>query len=88
MAESERLRERIRYEIEVFKTILLLAAGVGGGTIGLFLGEHAPLRLSVAGAGFLGTVGLAIMAWRADRRIRRLIEDIRRTYERYRLDRA
>jgi hypothetical protein len=74
MADKE--AERIRYETEVFKTIVLLTAAVGGGSIGLFLGEHTPLRLSVAGAGFLGTVGLAIMAWRSDLRIRRLIEEI------------
>ncbi len=53
--ELERLKEQIKYETEVLKAILLIAVAIGGGTIGLLLGTHTPLRLILSLLGIVTT---------------------------------
>ena len=47
MADKE--TEQIKYETEVLKTVVLVTVATTGGSIGLLLGEHSPLRLSLEG---------------------------------------
>jgi hypothetical protein len=70
---SERLKEEIRYETEVLKLATLVAVAIGGGSLSLLLGGISSLRIVLAGAGILVTLGLIIAVWRQDRRIRKLV---------------
>jgi hypothetical protein len=74
MADKE--AERIKFETELLKLIVLLAAAMGGGSVGLLLGETTSLRLGLAGVGLLGTLILAIGGWQKYRYIQMLIEQI------------
>jgi hypothetical protein len=47
MADKE--AEQIKYETEVLKTTVLVTVATTGGSIGLLLGDHTPLRLGLAG---------------------------------------
>ena len=75
MADKE--AEQIKYETEVLKTAVLVTVATTGGSIGLLLGDHTPLRLGLAGVGALVTLMLIIGIWRLDRRIRALIAVIK-----------
>jgi uncharacterized transporter YbjL len=72
MADKE--AERIKFETEVLKFTSLLTVGTGGGFISLILGEPTPLRLALAGLGFVSTLLLGIIGWRQYRRVQTLIE--------------
>jgi hypothetical protein len=50
---ADRQAEAIKYETEVLKYTALVTVGIGGGSIGPFLGERTVLRISLAGVGFL-----------------------------------
>jgi hypothetical protein len=73
---NERLKEQIKYEMEVLKFIALVMVALGGGAISLFLGTPTALRFGLAGLGFLATLALGVASWRLDRRIRTLIAHI------------
>jgi hypothetical protein len=73
---ADKQAEAIKYETEVAKTTVLVAAATGGGAIGLLLGELTTFRLSLAAVGIVVTVVLVGAVWRLDRRIRRLIAGI------------
>ena len=75
MAERhlDSLKEEIKYETEVLKLATLLALAIGGGSTSLLLGGIAPLRIVLAGAGILVTIGMILTVWRQDRRIRALV---------------
>jgi membrane protein DedA with SNARE-associated domain len=75
MADKE--AERIKYETEVLKATVLVTVATTGGSIGLLLGEHTLLRLGLAGVGVLVTLVLIAGIWRLDRRIRKLIEEVK-----------
>ena|SRR5437879_418767 len=57
MADSERLRERIRYETEVVKLMTLVTVAIGGGSSSLLLGLGVTtttwFRISVGVVGFI-----------------------------------
>jgi hypothetical protein len=76
---ADKQSEAIKYETEVAKTTVLVAVAAAGGSIGLLLGDHTPLRLGLASVGVLVTVVLVGVVWRLDRRIRRLIGQIKET---------
>jgi len=78
-AMADKQVERIKYETEVLKFTALITVGIGGGAIGLLLGEPTPLRLGLAGLGFSATLALAVILWRLDRRIRALIAQLKET---------
>ena len=73
---NERLKEQIKYEMEVLKFIALVMVALGGSAISLFLGTPTTLRFGLAGLGFLATLTLGVVSWRLDRRIRMLIAQI------------
>ncbi len=73
---NERLKEQIKYEMEVLKFIALVMVALGGGAVSLFLGTPTVLRFGLAGLGFLATLTLGVVSWRLDRRIRMLIAQI------------
>lgn len=75
MADKE--AERLKFETEVFRLAVLLAVAVGSGAIGLLFGDLAPLRLVLAGAGLLATMGLAALIWWQRHHINTLIERIK-----------
>jgi len=56
---------------------VLVTVATTGGSIGLLLGEHTLLRLGLAGVGVLVTLVLIAGIWRLDRRIRKLIEEVK-----------
>lgn len=75
--DLERLKEEIKYETEVLRLATLVALAIGGGSTSLLLGGISPLRIVLAGAGILVTVGLTMTVWRQDRRIRTLVASIK-----------
>ena len=74
MADKE--AERIKYETEVLRLIVLLAVAVGGGALSLALGDVTPLRTGLAAGGILITLVLLIGGLRQHRHIRTLIEKL------------
>lgn len=56
MPEDRHLTERIKYYTEVFRLVWVSALAIGGGSIGLLLGEPTALRIVV------GLVGLLLVA--------------------------
>jgi hypothetical protein len=75
--DLERLKEEIKYETEVLRLATLVALAIGGGSTSLLLGGISPLRIVLAGARILVTVGLTMTVWRQDRRIRTLVASIK-----------
>ncbi len=75
MADKE--AERIKFATEVLKFTSLLTVGTGGGSISLILGDPTPLRLALAGLGFVSTLLLGIIGWRQYRRVQTLIEQMK-----------
>ena len=56
MPENRHLTEKIKYYTEVFRLVWISALAIGGGSIGLLLGEPTALRV------VLGLVGLLLVA--------------------------
>jgi len=54
--ENRHLTEKIKYYTEVFRLVWISALAIGGGSIGLLLGEPTALRV------VLGLVGLLLVA--------------------------
>ena len=79
MAERhiENLKEEVKYETEVLKLATLVALAIGGSSISLLLGGISPLRIVLAGAGILVTIGMIMTVWRQDRRIRALVASMK-----------
>ena len=73
---ADQAAERIKYETELLRLVFVLVIAVGGGSLSLLLGSPTPLRLILAGAGILATLGLLFIGWRQHRLIRRLIDQI------------
>lgn len=69
--------ERIKFETELLRLAAVAALAIGGGSIGLLLGELNLLRLILAGGGLLVTFGLMVVLWWQRRYIRSLIEQIK-----------
>ena len=55
------------------KFLSLLTVAVGGGSVGLLLGDFTPLRLVLAGTGLVLTLTLGVVSWRLDKNIRTTI---------------
>ena len=53
MPEERYLTERIKYYTEVFRLVWVFALAIGGGSIGLLLGEPTVLRVVVGLVGLL-----------------------------------
>jgi hypothetical protein len=71
---ADKNAERIKYKTEVLKLLTLLTVAVGGGSLGLALGNPTFPRALLAAAGILTTLVLLVAGWRQHRRIEQLIE--------------
>ena len=69
--------ERIKLETELLKLTVLAALAIGGGSIGLLLGDLTLVRVILAGGGLLVTLGLMVVLWWQRRYIRNLIEQLK-----------
>ncbi len=78
MAEKDYLTERIKYFGDLLKLSFVLLVAIGGGTISLLLGELSSLKTTLAAFGFGGIVSLVIFMLILDRKIRALIEELRK----------
>jgi hypothetical protein len=74
---ADKNAEQIKFETELLKLTALASVAIGGGSIGLLLGDQSLLRLILAGSGLIVTVGLMVGLWWQRRYIRTLIEQIR-----------
>lgn len=77
MAIKEHLSEKIRYLVDLFRLFWILEIALGGGTIGLFLGEKTPLRVVLATGGVALILTFAEFLRRLDIKIRELIEKLK-----------
>ncbi len=76
MAKKERLTEDLKYLTEVLRLTWLTLLAVGGGTVGLALGEIDMRRGIAVGAGVVLTaIGIGILGY-LHRRIRARIESL------------
>jgi hypothetical protein len=73
---ADKAAERIKYETELLRLVFVLVIAVAGGSLSLLLGSPTSLRLILAGAGILATLGLLFIGWRQHRLIRVLIDQI------------
>jgi hypothetical protein len=73
---AERIVESLKFEIELLRLGFFALLGIGGGTVGLVLGEWSLVRLSFAVGGFLLMNGLWLWLWRQRRAIRATIATI------------
>jgi hypothetical protein len=64
-------------QTEVLKLATLVALAIDGGSISLLSGGISPLRIVLAGAGILVTIGVIMTVWRQDRRIRALVASMK-----------
>lgn len=77
MGQKEELSERIKYLTELLKLTWLSLLGVGGGTVGLALGELTLYRQIAAGAGMALAIVLVIVLGYLHREIRAEIRRMR-----------
>ena len=69
--------ERIKFHAEILRFIVLAVFAVGGGSLGLLLGERSTFRVSLALSGLLVTLGLLVVGWRQGPRLQQLIEQLK-----------
>ena len=69
--------ERIKYETELLKLMALFILAIGGGAIGLMLGEQTSLRLLFILSGVSLSLLLVIGVWRQHKSVRRIISQIK-----------
>lgn len=69
--------EKIKYETELLKLMALFILAVGGGAIGLMLGEQTSLRLLFILSGVSLSILLVIGVWRQHKSVRRIITQIK-----------
>ena len=69
--------ERIKFETELLKLTAIAMVAIGGGSIGLLLGDLTLVRVILAGGGLLVTLGLVVVLWWQRRYIRSLIEQLK-----------
>ena len=74
---ADKHSERIKYETELLKLMALFVLAVGGGTIGLLLGERTTFRMILVFSGLVATVVLAVGVWRQHRTIQNVIPLLR-----------
>lgn len=69
--------ERIKYETELLRLMALFILAIGGGAIGLMLGEQTSLRLLFILSGVSLSILLIIGVWRQHKSVRRIISQIK-----------
>ena len=60
---ADKAAERIKFETELLRLTAVAALAIGGGSIGLLLGDLTLLRVILAGGGLLVTAGLMVVLW-------------------------
>ena len=73
---ADKAAERIKFETELLRLTWLTVIATIGGSVSVLLGGVTPLRLILAGAGFVVTLVLTVVGWRFNRRITAHIEQI------------
>lgn len=74
MTDRELVAERLKFETEVLKLLVLLGVALGGGSLGLLIGELTSLKLVLAAMGLPITVMMIVMVVRQYRKIRSIIK--------------
>jgi len=74
---ADKASERIKFETELLRLTAVAALAIGGGSIGLLLGDLTLLRVILAGGGLLVTAGLMVVLGWQRRFSRALIEESR-----------
>ena len=74
---ADKAAERIKFETEILRLTTVAVLAIGGGSIGLLLGDLSLLRVILAGSGLLATVGLMVVLWWQRRYNRTLIEQLK-----------
>ena len=73
----ESLKEQIKHETELLRLVWVTAVALVGGALGLVLGNITPLRILLAGLGFLITIIFIAVIIRQETTIRRLLSHMR-----------
>lgn len=68
------LAERLKFETEVLKLLVLLSVAIGGGSLGLLLGESSYMKIILAGIGVPATLFIIGVIWLQYVRIRSIID--------------
>lgn len=76
---ADKNSEQIKYETELLKLMAIFILAVGGGAIGLLLGEGTNFRLVLGLSGLAASLVLATGVWKQHRTIRRLMSRIKET---------
>ena len=74
---ADRDAERIKFQTEILRFVVLAVFAIGGGSLGLLLGERSVFRVSLAVSGLFVTIGLLVVGWRQGRRLQQLIEQLK-----------
>lgn len=74
MTDRELVAERLKFETEVLKLLVLLGIALGGGSLGLLIGELTSLKLVLAATGLPITVMMIVMVVRQYMKIRSIIK--------------
>ena len=68
MAEKDSLTEESKWLIELLRLLWVTLLAIGGGTMGLILGEHDPVRNTFAALGAIAIVVLVIVMYQIRKR--------------------
>ena len=74
MTDRRLIAERLKFETEVLKLLVLLGIALGGGSLSLLIGKLTGLKLVLAGIGFPITVMIIVMVVRQYVKIRAIIK--------------
>ena len=74
MTDRELVAERLKFETEVLKILVLLWVALGGGSLSLVAGSLTGMRLLLASLGLSITVVVIFMSIRQYMKIRSIIE--------------
>jgi hypothetical protein len=69
--------EWIKFHTELLRFAVLAVFAVGGGSLGLLLGQRTLFRVSLALTGLLVTIGLLVVGWRLARRLQQRIDELK-----------
>lgn len=77
MSEERYLTEIVKYYTEVFRLVWVSVLAIGGGSIGLLLGERAALRVILGLAGISSVAILLEILRRLNKQIAELLEKMK-----------
>jgi hypothetical protein len=53
-----------KFQTEILRFVVLAVFAIGGGSLGLLLGERSVFRVNLAVCGLFVTLGLLVIGWR------------------------